>query len=494
MAFPGWSRRILVVVLATAFFVSLHSCFAFTRNVFFAISNKSGKRIAYSPACIVSLYTTGKPTIGNLSTQTMSTEVWGGEYAKDARIAARLVSDAVKLCMEYQQKSKQQELKRPSLAATTLEKTDGTPVTALDYAIQGYIFSSLKKHEEDGCLANNHRVSFVGEEDAKDLRDARQQSLSSMALDLVRSLDQNLMMENFLDALDNHGRGIDSNVKDNEHQHHRSWVLDPIDGTGGLLQGKQYCIGLALCIDGNAVVGVLGNPSASAKTASSGVMVAVQRHGLRYYDREKDMFLDIPRDIPNSWHTKDYDFTHLNDSSSSSFSSKTSNKPKQAGIDYPPFLLSMGPKTKASEKGSISEEQRQPPAPFGPLCNPTDLCCGSLVKYFAVASGQVAGFVQFSPASSGRVNSWDHAPGMLCVQESGGSVVVVGAEESTNRKDDTLTSAISNSSSSIRSTKPKRLPLFDKPQFYIHDGMACFAKEANAVIRNEIVSSVRRKL
>ncbi len=485
MMFAGWKRRIRVVVLATAFFVARLSCLAFTRNVFFATSKKNGKRIANSPVCIVS--------IGNLSPQRMSNEVWGGEYAKDARIAARLVSDAVKLCMEYQQKSKQQELKRSSTEATTLEKTDGTPVTALDYAIQGYIFSSLKKHEEDGCLANNHLVSFVGEEDAKDLRDTRKQSLSSMALDLARSIDPNVMMENFLDALDDHGRGIDSNAKDNEHQHYRSWILDPIDGTRGLLQDKQYCIGLALCIDGHAVVGVLGNPFASVKTASSGVMVAVQRQGLRYYDREKDMFLDLPRDVPSRWHTKDYDFTHLNDSSSSSSASKTPNQPKQVGIDYPPFLLSMGPKTKVSEKGGISREHRQPPAPFGPLCYPTELCCGSLVKYFAVASGQVAGFVQLSPASSGRVNSWDHAPGMLCVQESGGSVVVVGAEESTNQQDNTHTCAIGNSSLSIRSTNPKRLPLFDKPQFCIHDGMACFAKEANAVIREQIIDSVRRK-
>lgn len=409
----------------------------------------------------------------------MSTEDWGGEHAEDARIASRLVSDATKLCLEYQKNHNQKEFETTATPETTLEKTDGTPVTALDYAIQGYIISSLKKYEEDGRLTSNQRVLFVGEEDALDLRDARQQCLAIMALNLAQSLDRNLTMEKFMDALDHQRREKDGNSDENDYNHLcRSWILDPIDGTRGLLQGKQYCIGLALCIEGNAKVGVLGNPNAFPNGTSSGVMVAVQRHGLRLYDCDSDSFLDLPRNIPNSWHTKNYAFTRLGGSSSSSIEM---NQPKQAGIDYPPFLLSMGPKTKSKSKPS------QPPNPFGPLYQPNELCCGSLVKYFAVASGQVSGFVQLSSASSGRVNSWDHAPGMLCVQESGGSVVVMGPESSGNQQANFDTNAIGNSPIS------NRLPLFDKPHFYIHDGMACFAKEASAAIRKQIIESVQRQ-
>lgn len=50
-----------------------------------------------------------------------------------------------------------------------------------------------------------------------------------------------------------------------------------------------------------------------------------------------------------------------------------------AGVDYPPYLLSC-----PIDGGS--------PLPFGPLCAPSEVCCGAQVKYFALASGQVAGF------------------------------------------------------------------------------------------------------
>lgn len=40
----------------------------------------------------------------------------------------------------------------------------------------------------------------------------------------------------------------------------RFWVLDPIDGTKGYLRGGQYAVALALIVDGEVQVGVLGCP------------------------------------------------------------------------------------------------------------------------------------------------------------------------------------------------------------------------------------------
>jgi 3'-phosphoadenosine 5'-phosphosulfate (PAPS) 3'-phosphatase len=200
----------------------------------------------------------------------MPVTVWGGEHSQDARIAARLVSDAVKLCLEYQNHltNKVNTDGNYTTNNTTLDKTDGTPVTVLDFAIQGYIISSLKKHEEarhqNNMSNNSSTVSFLAEEDVDDLRnDKNHKYLSQSALNLARSLDPNLTMEDFLDALDDDpSRGGKSPTHTHHHhQPHRSWILDPIDGTRGLLQGKQYAIGLAMCLDGRVVVGVLGNPS-----------------------------------------------------------------------------------------------------------------------------------------------------------------------------------------------------------------------------------------
>jgi len=41
----------------------------------------------------------------------------------------------------------------------------------------------------------------------------------------------------------------------------RFWTLDPIDGTKGFLRGEQYTIALALIVDGEVQLGVLGCPN-----------------------------------------------------------------------------------------------------------------------------------------------------------------------------------------------------------------------------------------
>jgi 3'(2'), 5'-bisphosphate nucleotidase len=413
---------------------------------------------------------TQKMDVSPMATETNSFGVWGGEHCDDARLAARLVGNAVQLCLEYrnQRASPSDTSKKPDATTATLDKIDGTPVTALDFAIQGYIVASLKQYEEERCHDENRKsVSFLGEEDATDLRNESNRGLAQSALHLARSLDPNLTMEKFLDALDDHGKdGKDGHCEKSKMIHqqspHRDWILDPIDGTKGLLTGKQYAIGLALCLYGKVVVGAIGNPS--ALPASSRVMIAVKGKGLRYY-HGKEIVSNPPRNIPGSWHTQEYDLDSLDTISSSS----PPNHPKQASVDYPPYLVSMGPKLVSTSSNSSSLPRK--PQPFGPRCPPAELCCGSLVKYHAVASGKAAGFLQLSP--SGLVNSWDHAPGMLCVEESGGGVLVV---------EKYFDDASTTSSSS--------LPLFDRPKFQIHHGIVIFARETSGEIRQRFIDSV----
>ena len=40
----------------------------------------------------------------------------------------------------------------------------------------------------------------------------------------------------------------------------------------------------------------------------------------------------------------------------------------------------------------------------------------AMIKYFTVAAGRAAGFVQYEET----LKSWDHACGLICVEESGG--------------------------------------------------------------------------
>jgi 3'(2'), 5'-bisphosphate nucleotidase len=39
------------------------------------------------------------------------------------------------------------------------------------------------------------------------------------------------------------------------------WTLDPIDGTKGFLRGEQYAVCLALIVDSQVEVGVIGCPN-----------------------------------------------------------------------------------------------------------------------------------------------------------------------------------------------------------------------------------------
>lgn len=43
--------------------------------------------------------------------------------------------------------------------------------------------------------------------------------------------------------------------------HGRMWALDPIDGTKGFLRGEQFAVCLALIVDGQVQVGVMGCPN-----------------------------------------------------------------------------------------------------------------------------------------------------------------------------------------------------------------------------------------
>ncbi len=103
----------------------------------------------------------------------------------------------------------------------------------------------------------------MGEEEASSLRE--QKALSSQIWDLVKEvkLDDTesdsllgglLPSESaMLDAIDlgNSAGGAKGRI----------WALDPIDGTKGFLRGGQYAVCLALIVDGDVKVGVLGCPN-----------------------------------------------------------------------------------------------------------------------------------------------------------------------------------------------------------------------------------------
>jgi len=381
--------------------------------------------------------------VSSLNRLGQSPEDWGGEYAVEAKAAAEMVCAAVRQCLKVQESlavARGEDSLGTGVSASAAKegasdvKDDGTPVTAADFGIQGYV--SLKVAE----LFPDDR--FMGEEDATDLRadPALLETARGIAADLAG--DSNLAAEEFLNAVD---RGVEKDRGKGE----RVWILDPIDGTKGLITGKQYIVGLALTINGKAVVAVMGNPGVSPE-----VMVAVKGCGLRYWPAAEggEGCLDPPRRIPGNWHQVNYDLTKLVPAGSGAMGwgsgSAGGSAVRRAGLDYPPYLLS-----RPMDLGS--------PLPFGPLCAPSEVCCGAQVKYFAVARGDVAGFIQFQE----KLKSWDHAPGVLCVQESGGVALDGQGNE----------------------------VVFGGREFNVDGGIVCVAAEAGDRVRQLFQACVRRQ-
>ncbi|CAE7246420.1 unnamed protein product [Symbiodinium natans] len=261
---------------------------------------------------------------------------------------------------------------------SAIKPGDSTPVTAADFAIQGLVFEALQKQfPADG---------FMGEEDAAELR--ADPDLCRLALELCsRFGNSTLTQESFLAAVD---AGLDPLQ---EKENDRIWVLDPIDGTKGFMTGQGYMIGLSLLMDGEAIIGVMGNPNA---VTTPPIMLAVKGRGLRWWPAEGTSPLPYEPSKPK-WAAQD--FRTLPSSAAT----------LQEGRDYPPWLLS-------------PQSMRYACRPFGDA-PASDLCCGSMVKYFAVAAGTHCGYVQYEE----QLKTWDHACGILCVEESGGAACVTDA-------------------------------------------------------------------
>ena len=137
----------------------------------------------------------------------------------------------------------------------TVSKDDKSPVTIGDYGAQGLIVQAIKQ--------NFPQDEIVGEEEASTLR--QNSDLRSKVWSMVRDVrleepqsdaalggpiaNENDMLE-FIDQ----GKSAGSAKG-------RVWALDPIDGTKGFLRGGQYAVCLALMVDAEIKVSILGCPN-----------------------------------------------------------------------------------------------------------------------------------------------------------------------------------------------------------------------------------------
>ncbi|MBS1248918.1 MAG: Fructose-1,6-bisphosphatase/inositol-1-monophosphatase [Chloroflexi bacterium] len=129
------------------------------------------------------------------------------------------------------------------MVTSALTKDDRSPVTVADFAAQALV-GHLLEEKFPG-------VSLVGEE-------------SSAVLQIPEERDTLLTITRFLGEIfpqatpEKVCAWIDRGAGEAED---RYWTVDPIDGTKGFLRGAQYAVALALVVDGQPQIGVLGCPN-----------------------------------------------------------------------------------------------------------------------------------------------------------------------------------------------------------------------------------------
>ncbi|CAG8699956.1 1021_t:CDS:2, partial [Dentiscutata heterogama] len=157
--------------------------------------------------------------------------------AIERAVAINAVLRASKVC---------QKVFQNLVTSDTVIKKDRSPVTVADFSAQAVVNTILYESFPNDPI--------VGEEDSGSLRGDNGKELRNKVLSLVNTVVDTPLGDNeLLNAID---RG---NFPGGSHG--RMWTLDPVDGTMGFLRGEQFCVGLALIIDGDVQLGVLGCPN-----------------------------------------------------------------------------------------------------------------------------------------------------------------------------------------------------------------------------------------
>ncbi|XP_010675597.2 PAP-specific phosphatase HAL2-like [Beta vulgaris subsp. vulgaris] len=332
--------------------------------------------------------------------------MWEGEFSKELDVAVRVVHLACHLC---------QKVQKTLLSTTNGEqvnsKDDDSLVTVADYSVQAVVSWILSES------LGSQNLSIVAEEDAQvlstsDLLQAVVETVNECFLEAPRFglevSDIPLSPNKVIEAV---GRCNSSGGLEGRH-----WVLDPVDGTLGFVRGNQYAVALALIEEGRVVLGVLGCPNYPVKKG------LVNHHHQQMSEMssaspdvwEKGCVMYAKRDTGKAWMQPLVDGKLKLDSFESAILIRVSS------IEDPALATSCEPVEKANTSHSFTEGVAHS---AGLRTKP--LRVYSMVKYAAIARGDAEIYMRFARAGY-KEKIWDHAAGVLIVQEAGGVVTDAG--------------------------------------------------------------------
>ena len=280
------------------------------------------------------------------------------DFSPHLSVAMAAVRRAAKVCVATQ---------AGMVSGQVLEKDDRSPVTVADFASQAVVCAALAEAFPS--------IPLVGEEDAGELRKPSNQVLRASVLEHTQAVWPEASEDDLLRAIDW------GNATGQEGLY---WTLDPIDGTKGFLRGGHYAIALGLIRDGELLLGVLGCPQLESPGGEGTLLCARKGRGAQAgpLDREAGL-AEI--------HTAE---------------------------DRP---LAQARMCESVEKGHSAHDQAAQIVQHLGI-EVEGVRMDSQAKYAAVARGDAEIYLRLPRNADYQEKIWDHAAGVLILQEAGGKV------------------------------------------------------------------------
>ncbi|XP_076882341.1 3',5'-bisphosphate nucleotidase AHL-like [Bidens hawaiensis] len=338
-------------------------------------------------------------------------EVESDGYVKELEVAVKAVHVACLLCQKVQQDLIFDGDGNDNVRA----KDDNSPVTIADWSVQATVSWILSQ------AFGPENVSIVAEEDIETLSKPDtttilssvvktvNDSLSSAVRFGIKPPVTNLEPAQVLEAI--------SRCNSAGGPTGRFWVLDPVDGTLGFVRGDQYAIALALVENGQVVLGVLGCPN-----------YPMNKEWLNYQNGYRRILSRLTKPGSSGW----------NNNGCVLYAKKGSKKAwmepllsgdngvgparqiKVSTIDNPVLATFCEPVEKANSSHGFTQGLAHS---VGLRNQP--LRVYSMVKYAAIARGDAEIFMKFARAGY-KEKIWDHAAGVVIIEEAGGIVTDAG--------------------------------------------------------------------
>lgn len=332
------------------------------------------------------------------------------KYGKELDLAVRIVHMACSLCQKVQQSLVS------AASGHVLAKDDDSPVTIADWSVQATVSWLLSEFLEGWS------VSIVAEEDVQTLSKPEAASLLSAVVNTVNEClaeapkyglqcpKKVLGTSQILEAI--------SRCNSTGGPTGRHWVLDPVDGTLGFVRGDQYAVALGLIEDGKLVLGVLGCPNYP------------MRKELLNYNHQCNQIKPTSPPSSDIWQKGCVMYASRGTGQAwmqplihgdTKFEWPNSATLLQASpVDDPSLATFCEPVEKANSNHLFTEGLA---SSIGLKNRPMRV--HSMVKYAAIARGDAEVYIKFA-RSGYKEKIWDHAAGVVIVEEAGGVVTDAG--------------------------------------------------------------------